>query len=89
MKEDMAIFLQLAQTAHPLLVRFIIRHVLSQEQASVLAELARVELARMEAEMARLRAEDAWMTIEEIEGALAGGETGRGGNNRVEEERRL
>ena len=49
MKEDMAIFLQWAQTAHPLLVRFIIRHVMSQEQASVLAELARVELARMDA----------------------------------------
>ena len=89
MKEDMAIFLRWAQTAHPLLVRFIIRHVMSQEQASVLAELARVELARMEAEMARLRAEDAWLTIEEIEGALAGGETGWGGHNRVEEERKL
>ena len=83
MKEDMAIFLRWAQTAHPLLVQFIIQQVLSQEQASVLEELARVELARMEAEMARLRAEDAWLTIEEIEGALAGGETGRGGHNRV------
>lgn len=81
MKEDIAIFLKWSQTAHPLLVQFIIRHVMSPEQAAVLAELARVELARMEAEVARLRAEDAWLTLAEIESALAGGETGRGGHN--------
>lgn len=78
MKEDMAIFLQWAQTAHPLLVRFIIRHVMSQEQASALTAVARVELARLEAEVARLEAEDAWLTIAEIEGAMAGVETGLG-----------
>lgn len=89
MKEDMAIFLRWAQTAHPLLVQFIIQQVLSQEQAASLADLARAEVARLEAKVARLRAEDAWLTIAEIEGALAGDETGRGGHNRVEEERRL
>ena len=77
MKEDMAIFLQWSRTAHPLLVQFIIRHVLSQEQANALTEAARVELERLEVEVARLEAEDAWLTIEEIEGALAGVETGR------------
>lgn len=83
MKEDMAIFLQWAQTAHPLLVRFIIRHVMSQEQANALTAVARVELARLEAEVARLEAEDAWLTIAEIEGAKAGVETGPGGHNRT------
>ena len=77
MKEDMAIFLHWSQTAHPLLVQFIIRQVLSQEQAAALADLARAEVARLEAKVARLRAEDAWLTIAEIEGALAGVETAR------------